>query len=60
MITRAEALEIVTNTLDDRVSGPSTQEILEALGLGANAALSEWEICPKRHASAAQHLLDCP
>lgn len=32
-LTREEALEIVINCLDDMVSGPSTEDILEALGI---------------------------
>lgn len=32
-LTREEALEIVTDALDDRVSGPDTQDILDALGI---------------------------
>jgi len=34
-LTEEEALEIVTAALDDLVSGPSTEDILEALGLKA-------------------------
>lgn len=34
-ITREQAWEIVTNALDDLVSGPSTKDILEALGVSA-------------------------
>lgn len=32
-LTREEALEIVINTLEDRVSGPTTEDILKALGI---------------------------
>lgn len=32
-LTREEALEIVIDVLEDRVSGPDTKDILEALGI---------------------------